>query len=461
MKTMNFIICLCLGAASIQVASQSMEFSGEINLKGLASTKEALPFWMSHNQRGRICDYTNAAGWVSSKGIYELNANRRLEFGVGILYQDGISDELFLDELYASYKNSWLEVVAGRKQHTELYNGLSAVNGNILWTLNARPIPGLQLRTTHPIFFTAKRRWGFEASWSEYFLEEDRFVRNARLHNKSFYLIYNNRKDLEIKMGIQHFAQWGGTSGNPDHGKQPDGIMDYLRVFAGYDGGENSLESDQKNALGNHLGSYEIRISKTFKKARLEFLYSHLFEDASGIFFYNYFDGSYGVFADFNNKTGWINSLMYEFFYTNKHYTSNSSWAETWDNYFNNGVYTSGWTYEGRIIGLPFFTTDFYDDELYPGGNKIDNNRIVVHHLGVEGRAFNKLPYKGLLSYRKNYGGDYRIPPPGFKIPQNVFSTYLDLNIFQSFLELNLEFGADISSESTNLGTGIKIKKIF
>jgi hypothetical protein len=461
MEKMKLIFCLFFGAASIQVASQSLEFSGEINLKGLASTKEILPFWMSHNQRGRISDSTNAAGWVSGKGIYEFNSNRLLEFGAGVLYQDGISEEVFLDELYASYQNSWLEVVAGRKQHTELYNGLSAVNGNILWTLNARPIPGIQLRTTRPIFFSATSRWGFEASLSEFFMENDRFVKNARIHNKSVYFIYNNRKDLEFKIGIQHFAEYGGTSRKPEIGKQPDGFIDYLRVFAGYDGGENALVSDQENALGNHLGSYEIRLSKTFKKLKLEFLYSHLFEDASGMAYYNYLDGRYGIFADFNNKTGWINSLMYEFYYTNKHYTSNASWVLAWDNYFNNGIYESGWTYENRVIGLPFFTTDFYDDELYPGGNKIDNNRIIVHHFGVEGWAFNKLPYKLLLSYRKNYGGDYRTPPSGFKIPQNVLSTYLDLNVFQSFMELNLEFGADISSENTNLGAGIKIRKEF
>ncbi len=458
MKLMNFMICLFIGATSNQVGSQSLDFLGEINLKGLASTKELLPFWMFHNQRGRISERSNAAGWVSGKAIYELNTKRILEFGIGILYQDGISDQVFLDELYGSYKNSWLEVVAGRKHHMELYNGLSAVNGNFLWTLNAMPIPGIQVRTLRTIFFSEKGRWGFEASWSEYFMEEDRFVKNARLHNKSLYLIFNNRKDLEIKMGIQHFAQWGGISSKKIYGKQPDEIKDYIRVFAGYDGGENSLQSDQDNALGNHIGSYEIKISKSFKKMRLEFLYSHLFEDASGIFFYNYFDGSYGLFADFNKKSGWINSLMYEFYYTNGHYTSNSSWALTWDNYFNNGVYTSGWTYKGRVIGLPFFATDFYDDELYHGGSIVDNNRIIVHHLGVEGKAFNKLPYKCLLSYRKNYG-DYRTPHAGFKIPKNVFSTYLDLNIFKSFLDLNLELGADISSESTNLGAGIKIRK--
>jgi hypothetical protein len=423
MGKMNFIICLFFGVATIQVASQSLEFSGEINLKGLASTKEALPFWMSHNQRGRISDSTNVASWVSGKGIYEFNEDRHLEFGAGVLYQDGISDEVFLDELYASYKNSWLEVVAGRKQHTELYNGLSAVNGNILWTLNARPLPGLQVGTTRPIFFSARSRWGCEAYFSEYFMEKDRSVSHARLHNKSLYLIYNNRRDLEIKIGIQHFAQWGGTSGDPYYGKQPDGILDYLRIIAGHGGGEKSLVSDQENALGNHLESYEIRLSKTFGKVRLEFLYSHMFEDGSGMMYYNYLDGSYGLFADFNNKTGRINSLMYEFYYTNGHYTSNSSWVLTYDNYFNNGVYTSGWTYEDRVIGLPFITTDFYDDKLYPGGNKIDNNRIIVHHFGVEGRAFNKLPYKCLLSYRQNYGGDYRTPPPGFKIPQNTFNS--------------------------------------
>ena len=39
-----------------------------------------------------------------------------------------------------------------------------------------------------------------------------------------------------------------------------------------------------------------------------------------------------------------------------------------YDNYFNNGVYPFGWTYKGRVIGLPFFTYD--SDENYIMNNK-------------------------------------------------------------------------------------------
>src|SRR5680860_55048 len=117
-----------------------LEFSGEVNLQGMYSTGENLPFWMYMNQRGRISENTNAAGWITGRAVYDLGYTSTLEVGVGILYQDGISDRVFLDESYVQFRNTWLEVIAGRKQQPEKYNGLSAANENIVWSLNAQPL---------------------------------------------------------------------------------------------------------------------------------------------------------------------------------------------------------------------------------------------------------------------------------------------------------------------------------
>ena len=64
-----------------------------------------------------------------------------------------LTDEVFIDELYADLKYSWIQVIAGRKQEPELYNGLSASNENILWSINSRPLYGLQIQTNRPGLF--------------------------------------------------------------------------------------------------------------------------------------------------------------------------------------------------------------------------------------------------------------------------------------------------------------------
>ena len=219
-----------------------------------------MPFWFYSNQRGRVSEETNVDGWVNGKFQYQLSSNSSLEFGGGVLYNDAFKDEIYIDELYADFNYKWLQVIAGRKQKEELYNGLSATNENILWSLNARAIPGIQVKTNGPIYLSSNRNIGFEASWNEYYLGDNPGAEKVMLHHKNIRVLYNFNHGWSVKAGLQHFVQWGGTS--EVFGKQPQGITDYLRIIGGRGGGENSLESDQVNALGNHLGSWELFVTK-------------------------------------------------------------------------------------------------------------------------------------------------------------------------------------------------------
>ncbi|MGM1055780.1 MAG: hypothetical protein ACQEWG_07845 [Bacteroidota bacterium] len=87
----------------------------------------------------------------------------------------------------------------------------------------------------------------------------------------------------------------------------------------------------------------------------------------------------------------------------------------------------------------------------------MNNNKIVAHHLGITGIAFEKIPYKLLTSYRRNYGGK------GTSINKNnILSTYLDIKVWQNLLDVNIQMGVDvISDSSTNLGIGLQISKSF
>ena len=233
-KPLPFYLLVISVFLSLHGYSQ-IDYSAKVNLKGLYSRESELPFWFNTNQRGRISENTNFAGWISGNAKKKIGANSVLEFGAGLLFQDDADHHFQIDELYAQLNSGWLQVIAGKKQREKYYAGLSAVNENIMWSLNAQPMPGIQISTATPIYFTKEKHFGFEASWNEFVMGDQEFVKDTRVHNSSFYLVYNFSNDWTVKAGLQHVAQWGGTS--PVFGKQPTGISDYLRIITARKGG--------------------------------------------------------------------------------------------------------------------------------------------------------------------------------------------------------------------------------
>ncbi|APS39331.1 capsule assembly Wzi family protein [Salegentibacter sp. T436] len=449
----HFYLTFLFSLLFLSVNAQQIDFKGHVNATGLLFSEDNSPFWLHTNQRGRIDELTNFSGLANVSGIYRFSENASLEGGLGVLYQDGFTDKLQLDESYLAFNNSWLGIVAGRKQCKELYRGLSATNQSILWSLNARPLPGIRFFTKRPIFFKDNRGLGFEASLEEYFMDDERYVEDTRLHHKSFHLVYKSSPQFQISAGLRHFVQWGGT--HPEFGDLPSDFKAYTRAITGRGVGDDTgdgISEQEINGLGNHLGSYEVNIKTILANYNVEIIYNHLFEDGSGSLLRNTPDGRYGVFIEDPTAAidSWIQAVMYEFYYT-KNQSKNTPTTDGQDNYFNNNLYRSGWTYENRVLGLPFIT-------LGPDRYRITNNKVLVHHIGVSGMAFSKIPYKFLGSFRKNYGGKGSANTNG----QHVLSTYLDLNLLQNIVNLNLQLGADFDEiEGSNFGAGISVSKSF
>lgn len=448
MRIKNKVLLILLGFP-LSIFSQ-MEFSGNLNLRAYYSGNKDLPFWFYSNQRGRISENTNFSSWVSGAGTYEINKNSFLEIGGGLLYENGSSDRISIDELYADYRNSWFRIILGAKQKEELYNGLSGSNENILWSLNSRPLPGLQIRTNRPVFIGENKRWGIEATWEEYLLGKKRYVKNARLHHKSFHILYRSFSGWQIRVGIQHFAQWAGTS--PDFGEQPHSPSDYLKIITGRGGGEGAIQGDVENALGNHLGSYELSVKKKFAFSEVGFIYNSIFEDGSGSRFANFPDGRYGLFWK-RQDNSFINYLIYEFYYTRDQSHDVNRWGA--DNYFEHTIlYFSGWTYQDRIMGTPFFESD-------PENYRMKNNRFTTHHLGVSGNYHifkNNYPYKLMLTYLFNEGTYVNPYPSG----QHKFYTFLSSRILSNPFELHIELGSEYDSlDSPTYGIGLHLKRTF
>ncbi|TVZ28351.1 capsule assembly protein Wzi [Gillisia sp. Hel_I_86] len=425
--------------------AQQIKYEGFGSLTGLAYSQEESPFWIHSNQRGRIDESSNVSAFFSGKATYQFSRHARLELGAGGLFHDGYSEKLQLDESYIMLENYWLKAYVGRKQKELLYDGLSASNQNILWSLNARPLFGISLYLKNPISISKKAGLSIDATWEEFITDDERYVENTKIHHKSFHVIFNKIKNFEIKAGLQHFVQWGGDA--PGFGKLPENFGDYINVFIAKEG-NNNVGGQEANALGNHLGSYEVYINTLVNDYKVEILYNHLFEDGSGRVLRNTPDGRYGVFIKSPNSGNLVNSLMYEFYYT-RDQSDEDITSDGNDNYFNNNLYRSGWTYESRILGVPFITLD---DNRF----RISNNKIIVHHIGISG-VVGELPYKFLTSYRNNYGAK------GANFKKNtILSTYLDLKVWQDTFDVNLQLGADLNSiAAPNFGAGVQISKKF
>ena len=429
-----------------------IQYDVQFDSHGQLFTGEESPFWMHTNYRGRLDEKSHLFGLLNSTARFGLTSEIYTELGVGAFYKNGYEDGVKLDEIYFNFVSPKFGVVVGKKQRKDLFQGLSATNENILWSLNAAPMPGIRFFTREPIFISNDHGIGVMASLEEYLMDDDRYIEETRLHHKSLHLVYRSENDFQIDLGVQHFVQWGGYS--EEFGQLPNSWDDYFRIFTGMASEGDIGNGQEVNALGNQIGSYEIRIKTKIRDVDFKFLYNHIFEDASGMKGGNFPDGRYAVYFEDNRDTfwgtSWLKAFMYEFYYTkNQSRGRKSSEEDGADNYFNNNLYRSGWTYNKQVLGMPFI---LLNDIRF----RIGTNITTVHHLGLKGMAFDKVPYRLLLSYRKNYG----VKDSFFSETREVLSTLIEVNLVNDNYNLKAQFGADISSyEDTNFGVGLNFSK--
>jgi hypothetical protein len=152
-------------------------------------------------------------------------------------------------------------------------------------------------------------------------------------------------------------------------------------------------------------------------------------------------DGLWGISIR-NTRFPFIKGILYEFLETTDQsgpylekdgiiYGGN-------DNYFNNMIYQNGWTYFSRTIGTPFITSPIYNKD---GKVYIINNRVEVHHFGIEGDV-SGYRYKVLSSFSKNYGS-YIYP-----YPEMIPNTSVLFEVNKQFPEIsNIEVGCSIGGD--------------
>ena len=401
MKKCILLFLLCF-ISVYSLKSQSKDLRYSIKTSAGLSSDITLPFWLVANQYGSVPD--SDYGLLNTSVFKTFDTPDTL---FDISYKANVTgfiaqeNKLLLNELYLGvrFKNILLDI--GAKNDAIAWHNLSSSNGSIIKSNNARAIPGVTIKTNNYVTLPFAKSWlQVKGNFAHYFMDDTRFVDNTNLHHKSLHIKTSLSPVFEIIAGLDHYAQWGGTS--PQFGPQPSSFKDYIKVVFGAEGGDNATANDQFNALGNHIGAYILQFNYQGQKANYNFYYSHPFEDTSGREMTNWQDGLYGVFIDFKKQKAAITHLLAEFTYT-KNMSNIPVSISGADNYFNNGIYKSGWTYHGNTIGSPYFTPEPVDANDITNGVIVGDNRFAAFNLGANGYV-KWLPYKIMLSHTTYYG---------------------------------------------------------
>ena len=440
MKKYILLFLLCF-ISVFSLKSQSKDLQYAIKTSAGLSSDTTLPFWLVANQYGSVPD--SDYGLLNTSVFKTFDTPETLfdisykVSATGFIAQE---NKVLVNELYfgVRFKNILLDI--GAKNDAIAWHNLSSSNGSIIKSNNARAMPGINIKTNNFIKLPFAKKWlTVKGNFAHYFMDDTRFVENTNLHHKSLNIKTSLSPVFEIIAGLDHYAQWGGTS--PQYGAQPSSIKDYVKIIFGAEGGDTATLNDQFNALGNHLGSYLLQFNYKGQKANYNFYYSHPFEDTSGREMANWQDGLYGVFIDFKKQKAPITHLLAEFTYTRDMSASgylsggvSPNTISARDNYFNNGIYKSGWTYHGNTIGSPYFTPKPVENGITAGVIQGDN-RFAAFNIGANGYV-KWLPYSVLLSHTTYYGWfnqEYEQYPVQFSgildivIPQEKFNLPFDV----------------------------------
>lgn len=460
----------CLSAFS---QGWNVEWNAETDFLG--GTGEYLPFWARTGRDG-IVPYSSSALVIGGADV-EYKAENGLYFqaGTNLVGNLTLRNPLqethvggIVDRLYVSGGWKMLHLDVGMKPREKDLGDLSLTGGNIIMTGNARNMPGINLWSDW-IYFEKGHWVGIKGNYSHYQTIDNRYIRNAMVHNKSLAVKIALGRKVDFECCLDHWALWGGVS--PTLGSRPVSWRDYYRIVFGKGGGSDATLSDQMNALGNHLGREYIRFNWRHSAFTATFQYDMPFEDGARVIkWQNMPDGVYSLKFSFNDREAFLTDVIYEFASTTwqsgdthdrpateeemtKDYGKYVYWQDPehfyygrivpggLDNYFNHGEYWSGWTYHGRCIGLPLIIPAIPDSNGITKG--VVNNRVRAHHFGAAGNLVEGLPYVFKATYSSNWG-KYRIKEDNFFYNRP----------WQLSLALELEFGEKITNLPMTIAVG-------
>lgn len=436
----------------------------DIYLGASAGVGDTKPFWNVSNQYGLYS--TDPFGGLLGIALESADGSDsylNIDYGFGLYGRLDQNPELFIPKAFVEVKIPFLLFRAGRQEEI-IGNQDSVLSiGSTVWSMNAHPMPKLVLETPGYVEIPFTKGYAeINGSLSHGWFERDRYVNDVFLHHKQLHLRLGGDFFINGSLGIIHFAQWGGSSPNPDYGDLPSDWDAYKRVFFAQRGDSASVHANESiNTLGNHLGSWNLRLDVKAGNFTSSAYFQSIFEDNSGMINPFEGDGLLGVSLVLNETNRIVNHLVFEYLNTTYqsgpvHDLSDSIKLTGNDNYFNNYIYQSGWTYKGMTLGTPLITSPVFNED---GSQRIQNNRVRAFHLGIGG-ILGRVNYRSFFTFSINKG-TYSQP---YEPDKNQFSWYFEAmvpSLWQG-IDMTLMFAADMGQMyGNNLGLNLLFRKTF
>jgi hypothetical protein len=459
-RAIVFFLIFLLFSPIVEAQSDTIKY--EVGFTGVGSTGAYAPFWLQSANYGQISASPNSAN--VNVGFSKDFNNKSAVFDYGfkadlLLQTYDNKTKAYFHEAYLRARLSVLDLIVGAREEHLGTQDSSLSCGGFLFSKNARPMPKITLGIERftPVPFT-KGYLEVKGAVSHGWFTDNIAVTNLLLHYKYIYFRLGGSLPFHFQYGVDHVAQWGGNV--PGMGQQPTSLSDYLKIVIGSSGGSSALETDQINALGNHIISQSMKVEYCISNFSLSGYWQNISEDSPKFMTntMNKPDGLWGISIR-NNTFPIIKGLVYEYLNSTDqsgpfHDRDGIVYGGA-DSYFQNGVYQNGWTYFSKTIGTPFISSPLYNKN---GGVAVVNNRVQVHHIGLEGdvHGYN---YKALCSFSKNYG-NYGAP-----YPEMIRNTSLLLEVKKQFpklsnIELGCSVGADIGKLYGNsVGCMVSVRK--
>lgn len=479
------IICLFPGYLFSQDKSENNNIL-QYKLETFASLSHdsITPFWITNNSYGVIpLESNNVYLRGSTLWKHYFNDSWRLEAEADLVLETNREPSFFVQQLYVSLMWKFLNLRIGSKEnyHSMLNRELSS--GDFCFSPNSRPIPEINLSV--PEFISIpymKNILYFRGDFAVGKFRDNNYILDfkndkagysldALLHHKSAFFLFKDpdkKFPLYLMLGIEHSVQWGGWTTHKNVGDLPNSFRDFVRVVLGKSGGEEAPDSEQINTLGNHLGTYNLKLGYLNPDLEIAAYKQHYFEDKSGMELANWRDGIWGMEATFLT-VAWINKIVFEYIQTTNQSGSFLFPSEIPisgmngriggnDNYYNNSVYSTGWSYFGRGIGNPLLTSPGYNSD---GSLNFKNTRIKAWHIGLAGNFHPNLSYRILGTSIYSYG---TMSTP-FLSRNHAYAGLVECNYIRSDWK-GWQIGVQIAGDNNmvlagkNIGCSVKIAKV-
>ncbi|REL37536.1 hypothetical protein DYD21_07020 [Rhodohalobacter sp. SW132] len=438
--TLSLLLSLIILPTQIHAQFSTPEFSFETT--GIISSSGTTPFWLQSNRHGMFSG--EGSQFLTRLQAHstgnQLTDNLSLSYGADFIARPGVKSTASFNQGYLRLDGYGLFLQAGRFHNTSPIHDEELGMGSLGISNNASPIPQVRagLKDWTSISFTRDfiQIKGYIAhGW----LGSRRITEDVLLHEKVGHARFGGDFPLNFYGGLAHYVIWGGKN-HPDHGDIPASLSDFKNAFFALKGGPDSPGQFRNYMYGDHIGAWDFGFFLEFDRVDIKAYRQFPIETKDNLKFISPQDALTGLHFDFNEN--WelpIKALTYEFLYTKYQdgpRRPNIGGDLTRDefrgneNYYNHGLYRTGWVYNSRTIGNALFVPSS-DPDI-----GVFNNRIVAHHLGISfALQYNvKLTTKGTFS--RNYGKRWDNRIPDDKEKMDLFDPYINQWSFFTRIEV-------------------------